>query len=129
MTRQVPGQGRRPRSSQFHRVKSHRLRRWRYQLAVFAHVVAQEQHANAVVTIDRWFSLWTEKDVALRTKGFAEIAIEGVSFRDPWGCVAGIDELGSHVGAVQLHMFAKPERRGDVRHGQGVVVVEWVAIA
>jgi uncharacterized protein YndB with AHSA1/START domain len=102
---------------------------WRYHLAVLAHAATQEQHQNAEAMIDRWFTLWTEKDPAQRVQILAEIASRDVTFRDPWGCVSGRDELTQHIGAVQMHMPARPERRGAVRQAQGTAVVEWVALA
>ena len=102
---------------------------WRYQLAVFAHVVALEQHADAQAKIDRWFAAWAEKDGAVRAQMLAELTAPAISFRDAWGCVIGRDELSQHIGAAQLHLPAKLERRGQVRHAHGVAVAEWSAIA
>jgi uncharacterized protein YndB with AHSA1/START domain len=101
---------------------------WRYQLAVFAHVSAQDQHRDVQAKIDAWFALWAEKDAAARAAALAQIASPRVSFRDQWGCISGREELAHHVGAVQIHMPAKLERRGNVRHAQGIALADWVAV-
>ena len=101
---------------------------WRYQLAVFAHVAAQDQHRDVQAKIDAWFTLWAEKDASARAQILAEIALPEIAFRDAWGCVVGCDELSQHVAAVQMHMPAKLGRRGNVRHAQGVAIAEWAAV-
>lgn len=101
---------------------------WRYQLAVFANVVAKEEHAGVGDRIDRFFAVWTETEAAKRRAALAEIATEDLAFRDPYSCTVGIDDLVAHVGAAQVHMpGVRLERRGEVRQCQGTAVVDWVA--
>jgi uncharacterized protein YndB with AHSA1/START domain len=101
---------------------------WRYQLALFANVVAKEEHAGVGDRIDRFFAVWTETDATRRRAELAAIATEDLAFRDPYSCTVGIDDLVAHVGAAQIHMpGVRLERQGDARQCQGTVVVGWVA--
>jgi uncharacterized protein YndB with AHSA1/START domain len=101
---------------------------WRYQLAVFANVVAREQHARVAERVDRYFALWAEPDSRARIRGLAEIATEDVVFHDAFGCTSGIADLTDHLAAVQAHMpGVRLKRTGDVRQCQGTAVAEWVA--
>jgi hypothetical protein len=103
---------------------------WRYQLAVFANVVAREQHAGAAALVDRFLATWTEADAGKRRTELAAVAVSDLSFRDAFSCTSGIDDLAAHIAAAQLHMPGlRLERRGDVRQCQGTAVVEWVAVA
>jgi len=103
---------------------------WRYQLAVFANVAADEVHAAAAVRIDRWLAAWSEPDAALRAAALGEIATEEVAFRDRYGCVAGRGELEAHLAAVaQFFPGVRLERTGEVRHCQGEALADWVARA
>lgn len=101
---------------------------WRYQLAVFAHVVAKEQHAEATARVDRYFSAWAEPDPATRATILAEATSDDVSFRDPHGATLGRAELVDHIGAARLHLGALVlSRQGPVRQGDDLGVVSWVA--
>src|SRR5688572_15998440 len=101
---------------------------WRYQLAVFAHVAAQDQHREVGAKIDAWFTLWAERDPDARSQLLLQIASPHISFRDAWGCVQGHQELSQHIGAAQVHMPAKLEKRGNVRHAHGTVLADWAAV-
>jgi hypothetical protein len=51
-----------------------------------------------------------------------------VSFADQYACLAGREELVSHVDAARRHLpgvALAPE--GEPRHCQGTVLVDWVA--
>jgi uncharacterized protein YndB with AHSA1/START domain len=101
---------------------------WRYQLSVFANVVADEANARAATAIDEWFNLWTDHDAASRTRTLNRLAIPDVIFHDRYSSLAGMDDLVAHIGAFQRFMpNMKIERRGDVRHCQGVVLADWSA--
>ena len=101
---------------------------WRYQLSVFGNVVADLAHARAADAVDTWFRAWSEKDESLRRQTLAGIAVPDVHCRDRFSLLDGIDDVVLHIGATQrfmpdLHL----RRRGDVRHCQGTLLVEWVA--
>jgi uncharacterized protein YndB with AHSA1/START domain len=102
---------------------------WRYQLSVFANVIANDLHRQAASVIDDWFTAWAEGDAAVRTRTFARIAIPEVQFRDQYSALAGVDDLVAHSGATQRFMpNVRLERSGDVRHCQGMVLADWKAM-
>ncbi|HUG52500.1 MAG TPA: SRPBCC domain-containing protein [Vicinamibacteria bacterium] len=101
---------------------------WRYQLAVFANVVAGEAAAGLTPAVDAFFSAWSERDEGRRRALLASVASDGVLFADAFSCTAGVADLAAHLGAAQLHMPGMVlERSGDVRHCQGTAVADWVA--
>jgi len=101
---------------------------WRYQLAVFANVVAREQHAGLTPAVDALFAAWSEKDEGRRRAALSAIATDDVAFADAFSCTAGIDDLVHHLAAAQMHMPGVVlERSGDVRQCQGTAVVDWIA--
>ena len=103
---------------------------WRYHLALFANVVAKEEHEGVNAAVDRFFGVWGEKDAARRRAELAAIATEDLAFRDPYSCTVGIDDLVAHVGAAQFHMpDVRLERRGDARQCQGTALVDWLVKA
>lgn len=108
-------------------VRDHHAQGWRFQLALFANVVAGEQHATAAAAADRWFEAWVEREPESRRAKLAACADEDVTFRDRYSCTRGIDDLVAHIGAGQQHMPGIVIRRdGEPRHCQGTVLVGWV---
>lgn len=111
-------------------VRDQHVQGWRYQLAVFANVVADEAFADAAERIDAWCAAWGERDEAGRRAAFAALATGGVTFRDRYAWVAGLDDLVAHVGALQQFLpGARLERSGDVRHCQGTALADWRSCA
>lgn len=109
-------------------VRDQHVQGWRYQLAVFANVAADEAHADAAGRIDRWFAAWSKPDAAARRGALREIAAPAVVFHDRFGCVGGVDELEAHLAAIaQFFPGVRLERLGDVRHCQGEALADWVA--
>jgi uncharacterized protein YndB with AHSA1/START domain len=99
---------------------------WRYQLAVFANVVATEAHAGASALADRFFALWGETDPARRRTELQAIALDTLAFRDLHSCTEGLDDLSAHIAASQRFMPGVVLRRqGEVRQCQGTAVVDW----
>jgi uncharacterized protein YndB with AHSA1/START domain len=80
-------------------VRDEHVQGWRYQLAVFANVVANEAHAGAAALADRFFACWGLTDAATRRGELAAIAAPTLAFRDPYSCTCGIDDLDAHVAA------------------------------
>jgi uncharacterized protein YndB with AHSA1/START domain len=102
---------------------------WRYQLSLFANVVADELHGDADRMVDAWFAAWAEPNEAERTRAFNSIAVPDVRMRDRFSRVDGIDELALHVGASQRFMPGmRLQKSGMVRHCQGTVLADWTAI-
>jgi len=99
---------------------------WRYQLSVFANVVAKEAHAGASALADRFFALWGEADAQRRRTELAAIAVPALAFRDPHSCTGGHDDLLAHVEAARRFMPGVVlERQGEARQCQGVALVDW----
>jgi len=99
---------------------------WRFQLSLFANVIANEVHANAAVAVDRWFAAWSITDEHAREKELSEIVTGGVLFRDPYSCLDGLAELVPHIGASQRFMPSFTlQRVGKTRHCQGMVLSQW----
>jgi len=101
---------------------------WRYQLAVFGNVVANELHAGAAGTVDGWFEAWSAENDARCAEGMTRVAAADVRFRDRFSLTFGLDDLLPHLSAARRFMPGLRLRRvGDVRHCQGVVLADWVA--
>ena len=107
-------------------VRDEHVQGWRYQLAVFANVVAKEAHAGAAALADRFFALWSETDAARRRAALEAIAVDTLAFRDPYSCTDGLDDLVAHIAAAQRFMPGVVlERHGEARQCQGTAVVDW----
>jgi len=101
---------------------------WRYHLAVFANVVANEAHAGAAELADRWFAAWNEPDARARERAFSELASADVLFQDAYSCTRGLEDLVAHVAGAKVHMPGITlERSGEARHCQGTALVDWIA--
>jgi uncharacterized protein YndB with AHSA1/START domain len=110
------------------KARDHHVQGWRYQLSLFANVVADEVNASAHERVDSWFRAWTLPEDESK-EAFSRIAVPGVRFRDRFSLVDGIADLVPHVMAAQRFMPGlRLERRSDVRHCQGTVLAEWVAV-
>lgn len=101
---------------------------WRYQLSVFANLVADAIHGKAGEAIDAWFDAWAESDAERRAALLARIAAPEVRMRDRFTCVDGAAELTLHIAATQRFMPGyRLQRSGAPRHCQGVVLADWTA--
>ena len=110
-------------------VRDQHVQGWRYQLSLFANVVANEIHGDAGERVDQWFAMWSDGDAASRTAALASLAAPGVRMRDRFSAVDGVDELTAHIAAAQRFMPGlRLQREGNARHCQGVVVADWVAV-
>jgi uncharacterized protein YndB with AHSA1/START domain len=101
---------------------------WRYQLSLFANVVADAVNAGAAGVVDAWFDAWADPDVSSRERTLARIASPDLRFRDRYSTTDGIDDLVAHISGAQRFMPGiRMQRRGDVRHCQGTVLADFVA--
>jgi uncharacterized protein YndB with AHSA1/START domain len=101
---------------------------WRYQLSLFANVVADEVNASAAQAVDAWFGAWAITDASERAAALQAIAAPALTFRDRFGSTNGIDDLVPHIGAAQHFMPGMlMTRDGAVRHCQGTVLANWKA--
>ena len=86
-------------------------------------------NARAVDTVDAWFGVWSEASEEGRRQTLTKIATSEVRFRDRFSLLDGRDDLVLHIGATQRFMPGLQLRRqGDVRHCQGTLLVDWVAV-
>ena len=101
---------------------------WRYQLAVFGNLVANEVMSDAAATVDSWFAAWSQPDPSLREAALSPLVSPGVRFRDRFSLVEGIEDLKPHLAAVHRFMPGmRLSRDGEIRHCQGLVLADWVA--
>jgi len=102
---------------------------WRFQLSMFANAVANEVYADAVSTVDAWYTAWAVTDDKAREQEFARIVTPGVHFRDRHSLLNGLEDLTAHAGAAQRY---RPgiglRRKGEVRQCQGTALADWIAV-
>ncbi len=109
-------------------VRDEHVQGWRFQLSLFANVVADELFNGAAATADAWFGAWAITGDGARASAFGAICEETVEFRDRYSLLSGIADLTAHAGAAQRFMPGITMRRtGEVRQCQGLVVADWVA--
>lgn len=109
-------------------VRNHHIQGWRYQLSLFANVVADAVNAGAAGVVDAWYDAWAEPDVAAREQTLSRIASDTLRFRDRYSNTDGVADLVAHISAAQHFMPGiRMRRNGDVRHCQGTVLADFVA--
>jgi uncharacterized protein YndB with AHSA1/START domain len=102
---------------------------WRFQLSVFANVVANEAYAGAARAVDAWFDAWTIADERSREESLAGIAAREIRFRDRFSLLEGASDVTAHIGAALRFMPGiRLQRKGEVRHCQGEVLADWTAV-
>ena len=108
--------------------RDHHVQGWRYQLSVFANVVANELHADPAARVDAWFAVWSEPDGKAVDAALAHIAAPDVRVRDRFSCLAGAADVGEHIRASQRFMpGVRLQRDGAAHHCQGTVLANWIA--
>src|SRR5581483_10608569 len=65
---------------------------WRFQLSVFANIVANEIHSGAAGLIDSWFDAWAEPDEGRRAATLANIAAPDIRYRDRFSLLDGVPD-------------------------------------
>lgn len=101
---------------------------WRYQLSLFANLVADVQNAGAPMAVDTWFDAWAEPDAAARSQALTRIVVPQLRFKDRYSNTEGVDDIVAHISGAQHFMPGiRMKRSGDVRHCQGTVLAEWIA--
>ena len=102
---------------------------WRFQLSLFANVVADEVNANAARFADVWFDAWAEPDAIARRKMLEEIAVSDLRVQDRYSNLEGIEDVLPHIAASQRFMPGlRMRREGDIRHCQGMALADWIVI-
>jgi len=111
-------------------VRDEHVQGWRFQLSLFANVVADEVNANAAASVDAWFAVWAEPDPVARKKQLDLIATADVRFQDRYSNLEGAQDVLPHIAASQRFMpGVRLRRSGDVRHCQGMVLCDWDMLA
>jgi uncharacterized protein YndB with AHSA1/START domain len=101
---------------------------WRFQLSLFANVIANEVYADAASAVDVWYAAWVVADDQARQETLGRIVTPGIRFRDRFSLLDGLADLTAHIGAAQRFMPGIGLRRkGDVRQCQGTVLADWIA--
>ena len=101
---------------------------WRFQLALFANIASTEAQAGFPERLASWFAAWSTADTAERRSLFEKCTVADVSFADQYACLAGREELVSHVDAARRHLPGVAlAAEGPPRHCQGTLLVDWVA--
>jgi hypothetical protein len=109
-------------------VRDQHVQGWRYQLSLFANLVANDLHGDPSGLVDRWFAALAETDAAARMATLRGVAAPNVRVRDRFSCIEGLDELSEHIaGALRFMPGSRLVRTTDVRHCQGVALVDWSA--
>ena len=109
------------------RVRDEHVQGWRYQLSLFANVVANEAHAGADRLVDQWFAAWSEPDDLVRDTAIRTLVTNDVQMRDQFSAIEGLDDLLAHLAAVQRFMpGVRIAREGPIRQCQGTVLADWV---
>jgi len=102
---------------------------WRFQLSLFGNLVANEVFGNAAVMVDAWFEAWAVADAKAREDLFGKIVTPEIQFRDLFSLLDGMEDLTAHAAATQHYMPGiRMHRKGDVRHCQGTVLADWIAV-
>ena len=110
-------------------VRDHHVQGWRYQLSLFANVVAHEIHGDPGARVDEWFAMWSDTDEPSRTSRLTALAAPDVRMRDRFSAVEGRDELTRHIGAAHQFMPGlRLQRDGDAHHCQGTILADWIAV-
>ena len=100
---------------------------WRYQMAVFGNVTANEAFGGAADLVDGWFAAWSDPESTTREATLDRVASPDITFRDQFSLVAGLEDLRPHLAAVHRFMPGlRLTREGAVRHCQGTVLADWV---
>lgn len=100
---------------------------WRFQMSVFANVVADEANADAARRVDAWFGAWGQPDAATREREIGAIAATHIRFHDRFSSLDGLSDVLAHLTAAQRFMPGLRMRRlGEVRHCQGMVLADWL---
>lgn len=106
--------------------REHHVQGWRYQLSLFANLVADSTIGDANTLADAWFAAWAQTDDVARLQAIQAIAADDVSFRDRYSLVQGHSDLSDHIGAAHRFMPGiRLARRGEARHCQGTLLADW----
>src|SRR5262249_27269577 len=84
--------------------RDHHVQGWRYQLSLFANLVADAVNAGAAGVVDAWFDAWADPDATARERTLSRIAAPALRFRDRYSTTDGIADLVAHITGAQRFM-------------------------
>ena len=109
-------------------VRDEHIQGWRYQLSLFANVVAATIHRHAAEAIDRWFAALVASPTTRREREVVALVSPVVQFRDRFSFIDGLDDLLPHLDAVHRFMPGmRITRQGDVQQSHAMAIAPWVA--
>jgi hypothetical protein len=108
---------------------------WRFQLSLFSNAVANEVYADAPNAVDALVQSFTgsahgpSRTIKRARETLAKIGTPQICFRDRFSLLDGLADVTAHIGAAQRFMPGVGlQRKGDVRHCQGTVLADWIAV-
>ena len=110
------------------KIRDHFVQGWRYQLALFSKVVAEEAQEKVADRVDAFLRAWGEPDAKTRRALMECCATPGIVFRDAYSATAGLDDMLANLETVQLFMPGITlARTGGVRQSHGTALASWTA--
>lgn len=110
------------------KIRDHFVQGWRYQLALFSRVVADEAQDRVADRVDAFLRAWGEPDGKIRRALMESCVTPGIVFRDAYSATEGLDDMLANLDAIQLFMPGMTlVRSGDVRHSHGTAIAPWTA--
>ena len=101
-------------------VRDQHVQGWRYQLSLFANVVAERDPRRRGALVDAWFAAWAEPRRDARDPRWRRIAFADVSDARSVQLGRGHRRAEPHISAAQRYMPGlRLQRDGDARHCQG----------
>jgi uncharacterized protein YndB with AHSA1/START domain len=111
------------------KIRDHFIQGWRYQLAVFSKVLAEENLPALAGRVDSYLQAWGDPDAETRRRLLTACATKAIVFRDAYSATDGLEELLAHLEAIQIHMPGmRLVREGDVRLSHGTAIAGWKAV-
>jgi uncharacterized protein YndB with AHSA1/START domain len=99
---------------------------WRYQLSVFANAAANDQHADFQKRINGYFEIWNTADASTRRRKMDSVFDNEIVFHDQYSCTQGLEDLNSHLSAMQHFMPGLTiQQEGKAHHCQGAALARW----
>ena len=110
------------------KIRDHFVQGWRYQLAVFSKIIAEESKDAVTRNVDAFFRAWGDPDAGKRRELLESCAAPDISFRDAYSANDGLEDLLSNLDAVQVFLPGVTlSRAGEVRLSHGTALAEWSA--
>lgn len=102
---------------------------WRYQMAVFAKLVASVHFKGANEKIDAYYEAWSVVDANERRSVLESCAAQEITFADGFGCTQGIDDLLGHIAACAVHFPGVILRAASApRMMHATAISDWEAV-